>query len=531
MSTVTQIQDWFKELNLDTKKVYHNLTADELHQHTLDANLGEECDLGALVVKTGKFTGRSPKDRFIVESASNKDKIWWGEINQAVSKEVFDGLKTKVVKHLSGLDHIYVKDAQVGCDEHHRFDLRVVSELPWSSLFAHNMFIRLGNEVVDFDPSWTILNAPAFEADPAVDGVPRPNFSILNLEEKTILIGGSGYTGEIKKGVFSALNYIYPTEFNTFPMHASGNVGKEGDTAIFFGLSGTGKTTLSTDPNRGLLGDDELGWTPEGRVFNFEGGCYAKAINLSAEKEPDIYNAIRKGALVENIVFKEGTKTIDFDDDSITPNTRVSYPIEHINNLHPEGVSDNVKNIFFLTADAFGVIPPISQLTPEQAAYYFVSGFTSKLAGTEVGINTPVPSFSACFGAPFMPLHPFEYAKMLIDKMSEFNTKVWLINTGWTGGAYGTGSRIRLKYTRAMITAALNHKLDNVEYKAHRVFNVSVPQECEGVPTEILNPRTQWEDKEAYDKQANELADAFRNNFKKFEDQREGNDWIEKGQL
>ncbi len=374
------------------------------------------------------------------------------------------------------------------------------------------------SELDDFAADWHVICVPSFMADPAVDGTRQHNFAILNFTRKIALIGGTGYTGEMKKGIFSALNFILPVDKNALPMHCSANVGEEGDTAIFFGLSGTGKTTLSADPNRKLIGDDEHGWTNENSVFNFEGGCYAKVINLTEENEPDIFRAIKRGAILENVIFKEGTNEVDFEDVSITPNTRVSYPIYHIDNIQPGSVGHNPKNIFFLSADSFGILPPISKLTPGQAAYYFISGYTAKVAGTEAGVNEPQPNFSACFGAPFMPLHPAKYAEMLSSKMKDAGVNVWLINTGWTGGAYGTGQRMKLKLTRAMITAALNGELDNVEYKNHKVFGLAIPQTCPNVPDDVLNPRSTWEDKEAYDVKALELAEAFKNNFAKFEE-------------
>jgi phosphoenolpyruvate carboxykinase (ATP) len=372
--------------------------------------------------------------------------------------------------------------------------------------------------LANFTPEWTVLCVPSFMADPAFDGTRQNNFAILDFTKKIALIGGTGYTGEIKKGIFSALNFILPVFKNTLPMHCSANVGEDGDTAIFFGLSGTGKTTLSADPERKLIGDDEHGWTNENTVFNFEGGCYAKVINLTEENEPDIFRAIKKGAILENVVFKKGTNEVDFQDVSITQNTRVSYPIEHIDNIQPGSIGKNPKNIFFLTADAYGILPPISRLTPGQAAYHFISGYTAKVAGTEAGVTEPQPNFSACFGAPFMPLHPTKYAEMLSKKMKDANVKVWLINTGWTGGPYGIGSRMKLKFTRSMITAALKGELDAVEYVNHSVFGIAIPQTCPNVPSEILNPRNTWENPEQYDLKATELAAKFKANFAKFEE-------------
>jgi phosphoenolpyruvate carboxykinase (ATP) len=382
------------------------------------------------------------------------------------------------------------------------------------------MFLRPEeSELVDFQNDWLVINAPEFKADPSVDGTRQHNFAILSFSKKTILIGGTGYTGEIKKGIFSALNFILPTEKNVLPMHCSANVGEAGDTALFFGLSGTGKTTLSADPNRRLIGDDEHGWTPDNEIFNFEGGCYAKVIDLSEEKEPDIFRAIKPGAILENIVFKEGTNEVDYKRSDITENTRVSYPIHHIDNIQVPSMGKNPKNVFFLTCDAYGVIPPISKLTPGQAAFHFISGYTAKVAGTEAGITEPVTAFSACFGAPFMPLHPTRYAEMLSSKMKEVGTNVWLVNTGWSGGPYGVGSRMSLKYTRAMITAILNGDMDNADFKAHKVFGVHVPQSCPNVPDEVLNPRNTWANKEEYDRVADELAAKFNRNFDKFASQ------------
>ena len=379
------------------------------------------------------------------------------------------------------------------------------------------MFLRpTEEELPSFKEDWLVVNAPGFKADPEKDGTRQENFAVLNFSKKIALIGGTGYTGEIKKGIFSALNLILPIYQDTLPMHCSANVGENGDTAIFFGLSGTGKTTLSADPNRKLIGDDEHGWTADNKIFNFEGGCYAKVINLSKENEPDIFNAIKPGAILENIVFKNGE--VDYDDSSITQNTRVSYPIIHIPYIQKPSVAGNPKNMFFLTADAFGVLPPISKLNPAQAAYHFISGYTAKVAGTEEGIKEPQPSFSACFGAPFMPLHPTLYAEMLSRKMKEANVNVWLVNTGWTGGPYGTGQRMKLKYTRAMINAALSGNLNKVSYETHEIFGIKMPTVCPDVPTEVLNPKSTWKDKEAYDVKAKELANTFRRNFSQFKD-------------
>ncbi|MEE1897917.1 phosphoenolpyruvate carboxykinase (ATP) [Flavobacterium rakeshii] len=507
-----------EKMGIKNANVKYQLTPDELHDITIEKGQGVESSTGALAINTGEFTGRSPQDRFIVKDSITEDKVWWGNVNIPFDSDKFEKLYNKVTEYLSGKE-VFVRDSYVCADPNYRMNVRVVTECAWSNLFCYNMFLRPeDSELENFDAEWHVVCAPGFMADPAVDGTRQHNFAILDFTRKIALIGGTGYTGEMKKGIFSALNFILPVFKNTLPMHCSANVGEKGDTAIFFGLSGTGKTTLSADPARKLIGDDEHGWTKENTIFNFEGGCYAKVINLTEENEPDIFRAIKKGALLENVIFKEGTKEVDFEDISITPNTRVSYPIYHIDNIQPGSIGENPKNIFFLTADAFGVLPPVSKLTPGQAAYHFISGYTAKVAGTEAGINEPVPNFSACFGAPFMPLHPTKYAEMLSAKMKEAGVNVWLINTGWTGGAYGTGQRMKLKYTRAMITAALNGELDNVDYKIHKVFGLAIPQTCPNVPAEVLNPRTTWEDKDAYDAKAHELAESFRKNFAKFEE-------------
>ncbi|MDC6367122.1 MULTISPECIES: phosphoenolpyruvate carboxykinase (ATP) [Flavobacteriaceae] len=497
-----------------------NLSPEELQRITLEKGMGVESENGTLAINTGKFTGRSPKDRFLVKDDYTKDKIWWGRINKPISPENFDKLYDEVVNYLSGKE-IYVRDGAVCADPKYRTNVRTVTELPWSNYFVKNMFMRLSaEELEDFDEDWLVLCAPGYECpNPKEFGIIAGNFSILNYTRKIALVGGSQYPGEMKKGVFTALNFLLPVEENVLPMHCSANVGEEGDTAIYFGLSGTGKTTLSADPKRKLIGDDEHGWTAENTIFNFEGGCYAKVIDLTEEKEPDIYRAIRPGALLENVVFKEGTKEVDFFDSSITQNTRVSYPIEHIDNIQVPSYASNPKNIFFLTCDAFGVLPPVSKLTPGQAAYHFISGYTAKVAGTEAGINEPVPSFSACFGEPFMPLHPAVYAEMLSKKMQEAGVNVWLINTGWSGGPYGVGSRIKLKYTRAMISAILEGKMDEVDYDVHPIFGLYMPKYCPGVPTEILDPMNTWLQKGAYVSKAIQLAHSFHINFDKFASQ------------
>ncbi len=500
-------------------KVNYQSTPNQLHKTTISKGQGLEASSGALAVNTGEFTGRSPMDRFIVKDDVTKDRVWWGNINIAFDSDKFESLYNKVTDYLSGKE-LFVRDSYACADDNYRTNIRVINEYPWSNMFAYNMFLRpTEKELENFDPEWVVVNAPGFMADPEVDGTRQHNFAILDFTRKVALIGGTGYTGEIKKGIFSALNFILPVFKNTLPMHCSANVGEDGDTAIFFGLSGTGKTTLSTDPNRSLIGDDEHGWTSENTVFNFEGGCYAKVINLSRDNEPEIFDAIKKGAILENVILKDNGD-VDFEDTSITQNTRVSYPIYHIENIKKPSIGKNPKNIFFLTADAFGVLPPISKLTPAQAAYHFISGYTAKVAGTEAGVVEPQPSFSACFGAPFMPLHPTKYAEMLSKKMQEAGVNVWLVNTGWTGGPYGIGTRMKLKYTRAMITAVLNGDLglyNYDDYHIHSVFGVAQPRSCPGVPTEVLSPKSTWNDDEAYYKTAFKLANAFRENFKQFE--------------
>ncbi|WP_242206096.1 phosphoenolpyruvate carboxykinase (ATP) [Aestuariivivens insulae] len=496
-----------------------NLSPEELQKITVEKGMGKETTNGTLAINTGKFTGRSPQDRFLVKDDYTADKVWWGKTNKPVSPESFDKLQNEIVKYLSGKE-IYARDGYVCAEPEYRTNIRTITEFPWSNLFVYNMFLRPSiKELENFKEDWLILCAPGYECpNPKAYGIRQGNFSILNFTKKIALVGGSAYTGEMKKGIFSALNLILPTEKNVLPMHCSANVGKKGDTAIFFGLSGTGKTTLSADPERKLIGDDEHGWTADNTIFNFEGGCYAKVIDLTEEKEPDIFRAVKPGALLENVIFKDNGEP-DYEDSSITQNTRVSYPIYHIDNIQETLYANNPKNIFFLTCDAFGVLPPVSKLTPGQAAYHFISGYTAKVAGTEAGITEPVPSFSACFGEPFMPLHPTVYGEMLSKKMQEAGVNVWLINTGWSGGAYGVGSRIKLKYTRAMITAILNGDLDGVDYEQNFIFGLFMPKYCPGVPSEILDPMNTWLQKGAYIGKAIQLAHSFHLNFEKFAQQ------------
>ncbi len=505
-----------QQMGISTKgNVHYQQTPTNLVEQTLQRKEGVLNDTGALVIKTGEFTGRSPKDKFIVKDSITSDTVHWNDFNIPIEEKYFDNMYEKLTKYLSDKE-IWVRDCYACADSNYRLNIRVINENPWSNIFAHNMFLRpTQSELEHFKADWHIIQAPSFKADATVDGTRQHNFAMVSFSKKTILIGGSGYTGEMKKGIFTILNYILPQEKNVLSMHCSANMGKDGDTAIFFGLSGTGKTTLSADPNRSLIGDDEHGWTDE-TVFNFEGGCYAKTIDLSEEKEPEIFHAIKHGALVENTVFFEGTNKIDFHSKAITENTRVSYPLNYISNALEPSVGKTPKNIFFLTADAYGILPPISKLSPGQAMYQFISGYTAKVAGTEAGVTEPKSTFSACFGAPFLPLHPGKYAEMLGKKMRTHDVKVWMINTGWTGGPYGIGHRMSLKYTRAMITAALEGKLDNVSYEAHPVFGMMMPTTCPDVPAEILNPRNTWNDKTAYDEKATDLANQFIKNFEKY---------------
>lgn len=493
-----------------------NWSQDQLIDRTVELKLGEITDSGALTVDTGEFTGRAPKDKYIVNDRTTAETVYWGEVNQPFDEKNFQPLLEELLKHLEGKE-VYVKDAYACADPKYRLNVRVITELPWAAMFAGNLFLRpTQDEVKSLDPDWVIIHAPSCKTDPKRYGIRSGNFAVLNFTRKMIIIGGSAYTGEIKKGIFTVLNYVLPQDKGVLSMHCSANIGKEGDSAVFFGLSGTGKTTLSADPNRGLIGDDEHGWSEDG-IFNFEGGCYAKCVNLTEEKEPEIFHAIKRGALLENIRFFPGTKTVNYDDISVTENTRVSYPLNFIANAVEPSVGPHPKNIFFLTCDAFGVLPPISKLTPGQAMYWFLSGYTAKVAGTEAGITEPKTTFSSCFGAPFLPLDPNKYAHMLGDKMQNHKANVWLVNTGWTGGAFGVGTRMKLSYTRAMITAAFHGELDKVKYETHPVFGVAYPVTCPNVPDDVLNPRNTWSDKNAYDEKANDLAKQFVKNFEKFE--------------
>jgi phosphoenolpyruvate carboxykinase (ATP) len=501
---------------IHTESIHYQCSPEELVQDTLRMGEGELTNTGALAINTGEFTGRSPQDKFTVKDEVTENTVNWNNFNIPIDEKYFHVIRKKMVDYLNQLPEIWIRDCYACADPRYRINIRVVNEKPWTNLFAYNMFLRpQEDEVEDFNPEWTILSAPGLKLDPKECGTRQHNAAVISFKYKTILIAGSGYTGETKKGIFTILNYILPHEKNVLSMHCSANMGEKGDTAIFFGLSGTGKTTLSADPKRKLIGDDEHGWTKDG-VFNFEGGCYAKLINLSKEKEPEIFNAIRPGAIVENIRFYPGTNKINFDDSSVTENTRVSYPLDFISNALEPSIGNTPKNIFFLTCDAYGVLPPVSRLTKSQAMYQFISGYTAKVAGTEAGVTEPKPTFSACFGAPFLPLHPGKYAEMLGDKMEKHNVKVWLINTGWTEGAYGDGHRMKLAYTRTMITAALEGKLDDCEFINDEFFGLAIPKEVPGVPSDVLVPKNTWKDKEAYDEKAKYLAGLFVKNFEKY---------------
>lgn len=492
------------------KKVHQNLTVSELVEQAIARGEGLLLDNGALSVTTGRYTGRSPNDKFVVDTPALHADIDWGN-NKPCTPENFNRLYNRVLAYMQNRE-IFVFDGIAGADAKHQVNVRFINEFAWQNLFVHQLFIRPEGQAGA--PDFQVICMPGFKAIPKLDGTNSEAFIILNLEQNLVLIGGTHYAGEMKKSIFTLMNYLLPRK-GILSMHCSANVGAKGDSALFFGLSGTGKTTLSADPQRRLIGDDEHGWTDDG-IFNIEGGCYAKAIRLSKENEPQIWNAIRFGTVVENVVVNEETRVADYDSDELTENTRAGYPVDYIPDVVIPGVAGHPKTIVFLTADAFGVLPPVSKLNKEQAIYHFLSGYTSKLAGTERGITEPQTTFSTCFGAPFLPLSPLVYAKLLGEKMEKHGTNVFLINTGWSGGPYGVGKRMSIPYTRAMVTAAIEGLLDNVEYELDRVFNVYVPTSCPGVPSEILNPRNTWADKTAYDKQASNLAGRFAQNFSKF---------------
>jgi phosphoenolpyruvate carboxykinase (ATP) len=494
---------------------YWNLTAAELYEHAVRRGEGRIAADGALVTETGEHTGRSPNDRFVVEDSVSRDAVWWGSVNRPISQEHFDALLAKIRAHMNGRD-LFVQDAYAGADPEHRLAVRVVTETAWHNLFARNMFIQpAAEDLAEFNPAFTVLQAPSLTADPETDGTHSPTFIVVSLEQRLVLIGGTAYAGEIKKSIFSVMNFLLPPK-GVLPMHCSANVGRDGDAAIFFGLSGTGKTTLSSDPARRLIGDDEHGWGPDG-VFNFEGGCYAKTINLSAEAEPDIHRLCHTfGTIVENVMMR-GDRSFDFDDSTLTENGRASYTLDAIPNREPSGRAAEPRTIVMLTCDAFGVLPPISRLSPEQAMYHFLSGYTAKVAGTERGLKEPAATFSTCFGAPFMPRHPTVYAELLGAAMTRTGAACWLVNTGWSGGGYGQGTRMPIKHTRAMLNAALDGRLAGVEERVDPNFGVFVPTACPDVPAEVLDPRATWADGEAYDAQARHLTRLFADNFKQFE--------------
>ena len=498
--------------------VYWNLSTPRLYEEAIRRREGRLAHLGPLVVRTGQYTGRSPNDKFIVREPSSLDKIWWGKVNQPMTPDTFEALRRRMLAYLQGKD-LFVQDCFAGADPAYRLPIRVITETAWHNLFARNIFIQAKPaELAAHVPQFTVLHTPNFHAIPELDSTRSEVFVVINFGQRLVLIGGTQYAGEIKKSIFTVLNYLLPQQ-NVLSMHCSANSGPEGDVAIFFGLSGTGKTTLSADPTRTLIGDDEHGWSERG-VFNFEGGCYAKVIHLSAQAEPEIYQTTRRfGTILENVAFDSATGRLDLDDDSLTENTRAAYPISHIPNATRAGVGGHPANIIMLTADAFGVLPPLARLTPAQAMYYFLSGYTAKVAGTEKGVTEPQATFSTCFGAPFMALAPTVYARLLGEKIARHRVHVWLVNTGWSGGPYGVGTRMPIAHTRAMVHAALNGALRDVPTRPDPIFGVAVPTACPGVPAEVLNPRATWDDPAAYDAQARKLAAMFVENFAAYTDQ------------
>jgi phosphoenolpyruvate carboxykinase (ATP) len=498
-------------------RVLANLPTAELYEHAVRAGEGEIAAEGPLVVRTGTHTGRSPKDKFVVREPWSQDKVWWGDVNHEISEASYDRLRARLVDYLKDRD-LYAQDMYIGAHPDHRRSLRVYTETAWASVFARNLFRRPPREDLEtFAPNFTIIDVPSFEADPAREGTRTGTAILLHLKRMEIIIVGTKYAGEIKKSAFTVMNYLMPDE-GVFPMHSSINVGEAGDACIFFGLSGTGKTTLSADPLRSLIGDDEHGWG-DGYTFNFEGGCYAKTIRLSPAYEPDIFATTRRfGTILENTDMYPETRELDLDSERYTENTRAAYPLHFIGNADPTGIAPGPRNVVFLTADAFGVLPPIAKLTREQAAYHFISGYTAKLAGTEVGVKEPTATFSAGFGAPFLPRHPGEYAQLLMDRLSTFDVPVWLVNTGWTGGPYGTGERMNITHTRNMVRAAINGELDDAEFVEDPIFRLAVPTAVPGVPDAILRPRDTWADPDAYDSAARRIAGMFHANFEKYAD-------------
>ncbi|MES5952136.1 phosphoenolpyruvate carboxykinase (ATP) [Bacillus fungorum] len=514
MSTVN-VQIGLHEL-LNGSNAQIQLSVPQLVEKVLMRNEGKLTSTGAVSASTGKYTGRSPKDKFIVKEASVADKIAWGAVNQPISEEHFNKLYTKVLEYLKEKEELFVFKGFAGADHNYRLPIQVINEYAWHNLFVHQLFIRpTEEELTTHESEFTIVSAPNFKADPTVDGTNSEAFIMISFEKRIVLIGGTEYAGEMKKSIFSIMNFLLP-EQDILSMHCSANVGEEGDVALFFGLSGTGKTTLSADPNRKLIGDDEHGWSDNG-VFNIEGGCYAKCVNLSHEKEPQIFDAIKFGSVLENVIINDQTRIANYNDTTLTENTRAAYPMHAIDNIVLPSVAGHPNTIIFLTADASGVLPPISKLSKEQAMYHFLSGYTSKLAGTERGVTSPQATFSTCFGSPFLPLDASRYAEMLGEKIEKHDAKVFLVNTGWTGGEYGVGKRMNLGYTRAMIQAALSGELAKTETAKHDIFGLEVPLHVPGVPDEVLMPEQTWADKAAYKAKAIELANEFKENFKKFE--------------
>ncbi|SNZ06012.1 phosphoenolpyruvate carboxykinase (ATP) [Terribacillus aidingensis] len=510
MHAVAALEELRKQPN-----VKRNLSVAQLTEAALSRQEARLTETGALRASTGKYTGRSPKDKFIVQDELSENKVDWGKVNQPISEETFEHLLEKVVNYLQAQEQVFSFQGFAGADERYHLPIQVINEYAWHNLFARQLFIRPSeDELAAHNPAFTVISAPGVKADPAIDGTNSEAFVVVSFKQRVIVIGGTEYAGEMKKSIFSVMNFLLPQQ-EVMPMHCSANVGADGDTALFFGLSGTGKTTLSADPNRPLIGDDEHGWSPDG-VFNIEGGCYAKCINLSAEKEPEIHGAIKFGTILENVTVNENG-VCDYDDGSVTENTRAAYPIDYIEGSLPKSKAGQPKTIVFLTADATGVLPPISKLTTEQAMYHFLSGYTSKLAGTERGVTEPEATFSTCFGAPFLPLAPAVYAEMLGDKISIHNAEVYLVNTGWTGGDYHTGARMKLKYTRRMVQAALSGELKDIHTAEDEIFGLHVPVSCPDVPTALLMPENAWENKAAYKEKAQELATKFHHNFEKFD--------------
>jgi len=497
-------------------QVFWNLGTAALIENAIRRREGLLATGGPLVVKTGVRTGRSPHAKFVVRDETTENEVVWGPVNQPFTPEKFERVLGRLLAYLQSGD-LFVQDCFVGADPQYRLPIRVITEYAWHNLFARQLFIRADHtKTTEHVPEFTVIDCPKFHADPDIDGTRSEAFVLVNFAKKMVIIGGTGYAGEMKKSVFTIMNYLLPKK-GVLPMHCSANIGPSGDCALFFGLSGTGKTTLSADPNRRLIGDDEHGWSDNG-IFNFEGGCYAKCIHLSPETEPQIYNAVRFGTVLENVNIKSDTRVLDFDDDSLTENTRSAYPLRFIEDSVIPSIGGHPENVVFLTCDAFGVLPPISKLTAEQAMYHFQSGYTAKVAGTEAGVKEPSATFSTCFGAPFLPLSPTIYAKLLGERIARHNARIWLVNTGWTGGPYGVGSRMKLPYTRTIVQAALNGSLDGVQYKPDPIFGVLVPQACPDVPTEVLIPRNTWKDKDAYDAKAKDLAQRFQKNFEKYKD-------------